>query len=76
MGRYQSTIVYLFDTLIPVVAHYGPSDASSPLFVSDILHRCRYTAVPRVWTCREGKLGILRQLRWSVQRQRYARDMR
>ena len=55
MGRYPSTTAHAFDILRPVVAHYGESDAPTRLFTSDFLHRCRYTAVARIWTCGGGK---------------------
>ena len=47
MGPYPSIITYLFDILIPVVAHYGPSDTPEPLFRGVLcgcscLHRCRH----------------------------------
>ena len=70
MGPQPSTTTHIHLILIPIVAHYGPSEPPRALFTSGFLHRCRPIAVAQFWTYGEKKLGKawhLRHLRWSFQ---------
>ena len=49
---YPSTTAHSFDILVPVVAHYRPSNAPEHLSTSDSLRRCHYIAVVQVSSLR------------------------
>ena len=57
MAGLPSISSYCYSILIPIVAHYGPSDAPEHLFTSGILHRYRLIAVAENWTC-GGEKGL------------------
>ena len=66
---YTSTTAHFPDILAPIVAHYGPSEPRRPIFTSDFVHRCRYSAVAQFGPAEKGslaKLGKLRQLCWGL----------
>ena len=57
MARCPSTTAHSYGILIPVVAHYGLPEPLGHVFTNFFLHRCRYTASARVWTCGERSLA-------------------
>lgn len=76
MACYLLAIAHGYHILIPIVARYGPSELPRSLFTGNFLHRCCLNRCRRIVAYGEGKLGILRQPRWSLQTGRYARKMR